>query len=676
MSVIRIKIENYKSIRKCDIAITNINLLIGENGTGKTNILEAINYFYSNMLDNNIKTDVFDVNNNFSNEVKIAVTFDMNSFYKIAKYHIKQYLLNDKVSINHYGYYKKIMRICLDGARKNISLVMRQFKNNRIIWNYNYKDRSFLQSLFPFFYINTRNIDIVEWKEIWDIIGHLAKISNDEQLELHNELQDTLMNEDHKISDNINTIERILEDANIKIKKSTAREFAKSLAQTYLGGYSFNNNGYNLSFFSDGTNSVNYIKLLLRTVYYISKKKLKRPFILIDEPEISLHHLYIDELAEHLTKDMKEIHTIIATHSPRLTKNIIQSESLTNVYNLKLINKYTFTTKMKLFTETDGRARYFVTDEHANAYFSRAMILVEGETELELFTNYYIRELFPFLKHIDLYKALSNDVLRDIVHPNQIKTRIPFLLIIDMDKAIKYQRANNKFELGDYLKKSRLNTKENFLFNKKKNFTRYNTYLARKRICAMTEKCRFHIFTPMYSCKDPNFKQYVNAIKNYLLNYNTYACKTTIEGLLITEESSDYILAFMKNKKPTGTFNHFETLYNGLQKTDRLNALRLAYRGKTDLLQKLKNTNIEEIKKTTISKVSSDKTDGWITDFLGFYFKTVLSSYSVIINSKKDFVKALKDTQLKSKLAKEFLNTFPELGEVIYLSKKMISNIL
>ena len=49
MSLSRVIIKNYKSIKHCDVTLSGLNVLIGENGTGKTNLLEAINYFYNNL---------------------------------------------------------------------------------------------------------------------------------------------------------------------------------------------------------------------------------------------------------------------------------------------------------------------------------------------------------------------------------------------------------------------------------------------------------------------------------------------------------------------------------------------------------------------------------------------------------------------------------------------------
>lgn len=40
--ITQIKIENYKSILSLDLDLGRVNVLIGENGSGKTNILEAV----------------------------------------------------------------------------------------------------------------------------------------------------------------------------------------------------------------------------------------------------------------------------------------------------------------------------------------------------------------------------------------------------------------------------------------------------------------------------------------------------------------------------------------------------------------------------------------------------------------------------------------------------------
>lgn len=68
MPLTRLIIKNFKSIKNCDISLSELNVLIGENGTGKTNLLDAISYFYRNLTDSDISEHVFDENNHYSNE--------------------------------------------------------------------------------------------------------------------------------------------------------------------------------------------------------------------------------------------------------------------------------------------------------------------------------------------------------------------------------------------------------------------------------------------------------------------------------------------------------------------------------------------------------------------------------------------------------------------------------
>jgi predicted ATPase len=56
----RIKIENFKSIRKLDLELKPINILIGANGAGKSNFLsffELINYYDARAFEPNLKRD-------------------------------------------------------------------------------------------------------------------------------------------------------------------------------------------------------------------------------------------------------------------------------------------------------------------------------------------------------------------------------------------------------------------------------------------------------------------------------------------------------------------------------------------------------------------------------------------------------------------------------------------
>lgn len=84
MPLTRLIIKNFKSIKNCDISLSELNVLIGENGTGKTNLLDAISYFYRNLTDSDISERVFDENNHYSNELRITLVYDLSQFVKIS----------------------------------------------------------------------------------------------------------------------------------------------------------------------------------------------------------------------------------------------------------------------------------------------------------------------------------------------------------------------------------------------------------------------------------------------------------------------------------------------------------------------------------------------------------------------------------------------------------------
>lgn len=94
-------------------------------------------------------------------------------------------------------------------------------------------------------------------------------------------------------------------------------------------GSGFEKAGHNLSYYSTGTNSLQYISLYLNAIFHLTRSKLKEPLLLLDEPELHLHHSYIDQLCALLTAPHSSVNTIISTHSSRLLRNFIQKERQT-----------------------------------------------------------------------------------------------------------------------------------------------------------------------------------------------------------------------------------------------------------------------------------------------------------------------------------------------------------
>lgn len=205
MPLCRIQIDNFKSIKRADLSLNHINMFIGENGAGKTNVLDAVDYFYSNLSTSNIRLDVFDCNNHFSNQIRIRLSFDLSGFVKIAKAQSESNGDDDSDSSGdskYVGYYRKIISMAPKSENYICILELSQIKGQPIRWNYGYEDRSIIKSLFPLFHLDTRFLDIHKWDYLWDVIGELGKVANSERKSLESKISSILLDHDGEIAKN------------------------------------------------------------------------------------------------------------------------------------------------------------------------------------------------------------------------------------------------------------------------------------------------------------------------------------------------------------------------------------------------------------------------------------------------------------------------------------------
>lgn len=659
MPLTHIRIENFKSIKRCDLDLCNLNTLIGANGTGKTNILDALNYFYINLTETHMQTDIFDLNNRFSNEVNITLTFDLSDFVKISKSHTDDLsmLFDDDSDKDRYrSYYKAI--ISLAGTQKNnqFSIKLTQTKEKGIQWSEKYEHRFIIKSLFPVFYVSSRDLDINEWSQIWNILGELGKISNTQRKTVQENIK-TIIDNDSEISKKIKGIQDIFDSSEVSIRKSTSKDFATTLSKIYFEGNTIYQKGRNLRYFSTGTNSVKYIELLLKAINEIAKNKLKEPVVIFDEPEISLHPNYIDELAEDFLQVDSRLRIIISTHSSRLIKNIMTSEDLC-LYRISIKEKHSHVVKMRKYTQYSPDSKYRVLDDHINSYFSRAILFVEGETELELFANPYLQLLFPQIKKYDIYQAMSQSPILNIMHPNKAHSEIPYICLIDADKAIDFDTSTYKLILKNEFF---VETKEKFLFRNKKESEIYLPHL-RTRIEKMADKLHIHCFKPLYSSRDQNLIEFKSSIHKYLGRYNIFVFDTTIEGALINHQTFSFAMDFLKSKNKASDFNTFQTYLASHGGTDKINLLRLVYNGKTDLLKTFKSVRKGLGEDSIILErvIIGKKTSGWVSEYIDCFFASMLpDEYE---KSPKGMTKYFEENEkAQKKVMSEFRYNFSEL---------------
>lgn len=672
MPIQSIHIQYYKSFKDCTLFLRDINTLLGENGAGKSNFLSAITYFYQNMTQASPRFDIFDVNNPFSNEITLTVTFDLTRFWRIARNKVKA-SRHVKEDIPYLGYYKKILSLLSDHPDNLLSLTMRQRKNGPVVWSLPYEDRAFLKGLFPVFFLDCRSIDLTDWNSVWDVLGTIASVSNTEKDRILDDLENSLYKDQTEMGRKVSVVQHVLRQTGI-VTKETSKDFTIALLSLLLRGRTFQNQAHQFNYFSTGTNSLNYLSLYISSISELSSVKLKEPLILLDEPEISLHHLYIDEFFKMIASNAVGSRFIISTHSARFVRNIIKNGLSDSIYSVKKKDSYSFLQRLRLF-DLKQKQRVAATDELANAYFSRAMLLVEGQTERELFSNPYLQLLFPALQKIDIFEASSNDSIKNSILPDRTYEQTPYLMLIDMDKAISYNTKTRHFSAGEYLKGKIPHKKEKFLMDQKHGAYRTDVLSLRKRIFAMTEKCQFHIIGDCYACSDPSFVAYIEAIKKYLSYYHIFVCRTTVEGLLVTKDSLPCVLDFLQARAKPEDSRALERLHALLiarPPLEQENILRLLFEGKSDLIVSLKNTLLpDEDKKLLASlrkKLRLNKTE-WISEYLPFYFSTLLGASS-------NTIRQLQNPPDKAFALARFRDVYPELCKLLDLLSSLPRGIV
>lgn len=667
MSITKIQIENFRSIQHCVLNFDNINLLIGENGTGKSNILDAVRHFYACLLQENDGAACYNFQNRFSNEFTISLTFDFRHLKRISGNNRQR----DSES-NYEGYYNWISR------RKQFeTLTLRQIKGKAARWNQDRRYRQNILNLFPLYAVDARKVDLTDWSQLWDIIGDLMKVHRAREAEIAAEISSIKDKEDYKLEERFTKLLESFDRAKIQIKPYTPKQYASTMSKLLFKGDVFSFKDSKLDYMSNGTNAFNYTNLLIEILKLIFIYKIKEPVVILDEPEISLHHKLIDRLTERILGCHDTIRFLIATHSPRLLKNILKLEqSNCMVIHVSKANGHTHTSAVTLFSQdSDKRLRIFMTDQHANAYFSRYILSVEGASENEVFSNKYLQALFPFLRDVDIMEGMSDDVVQRIISPEHRHFQTQFLLLADMDKFLVRSEDNTHFELRSKYFSGKEPPRERYYYSP----LRSEQLLCLKRIRALAERGRFRYWTPFYSCKDPNFQELLRLIREYLLRRNLFAAFTTVEGMLITYSNFP---TFYNYCRESDLFSYAPTdldhAYNGMTRNDRLNFTRLLFSGKSDFLLNLdeicrRNTGFDPALKNLIEHNRQGKTGGWISGWLDYFFRSSASSYGIPCETLSQFSEAAENKELRFFLLRDFYNYFPELFDLTEIIRQQMS---
>ncbi|MBF8436534.1 AAA family ATPase [Halanaerobiaceae bacterium Z-7014] len=651
MPIKSIEFKNCKSLKDIFLDIDDINLLIGENGTGKTNVIKALDYFYSNLTEDNFNEDFHDKNNPYSQYFEISIEYDL-SLIEMESHSIK-----DNIYIN------RLMEFKDDNLNDDsFKLILKQYKNEKPEWNYGFKIRQAVKHIYPFYLFRSNNIQVSDWQLLWDIIGDLSRLSVESKGDIRNYIKKEVFNTEDQTDkgiiskenkDVVEFLSSIMDNRDIDVRGFNTKEVFINLSQLYLGGKNLKSGDKSFDYYSDGTNLFKYFNVIIDLVYKISEKKLAEPLILVDEPEMSLHNYYVDKLSKKIVRNAvtdktksKSLKFIIATHSPRFTKHIIKKDNA-NLFHFSFKKNYTSYSKLK--TKQVKSSYNVITETEANLLFARAIVYLEGDSDLELFLNQNIIDLYPEIDQVEFYHNLSNSKNDVLLIPKQSSYSVPYLFVVDMDEIIEYNYKQNKISIKNK-QLNPLGTKNNDNESDKKTLSKKEKYYygdEREEIKKIHVSIQ-NLLDNKFSFKkilhaDEKYKDFIELkklIKEYCLLYNIYVNETTIEGILINKNNYEIFREWLLNYdfKKEDDLNYLIDLYPENEEykvtlyrlivEGKLNST-LKYKYSNDKIDKLANkynVNFNEYdQKEILEKINNisnniEKTEGWITSFLNYYF--------------------------------------------------------
>jgi len=610
---------------------TNFDLycMLGKNGAGKTTAIDGIRYFYKMANKTFEIEDIIDKLNMYAQKMYIEITFDFSNLLTNNK---NKYLETVLKSYEEYIVDSKLL------------VRMTQFKNSEVVW-YPLNDVYFVRKIlkiFPVFFVNTRFISLTDWSELWNIISEISISGIKESTEIVDEkLKDVFeATYGEKFNKSIRKIKKIFDEENIKINDKDYIVRFKNAIMTQLGGDTFLTDNNSLLYYSDGMNSLKYIKLLLKLIVDLSDTAWKNSLIILDEPEIGLHPKFIEELADlFLINRSKKVNYLLTTHSSHFISSILKNGTSVCFYRLYLINGYTNIEKIRNIIET--KDTFLMNDAEAESYFSDTIVFVEGQTEIQLLKNRNLNTLFPYLKRITIYNTKSTDTVTNLILPQQANMTVPYINILDMDKILTFNTEKKKFSIA----KSEINPLYNSKIKKKEKYLIYNkggekfyTYNLRNRIQGVLKKSTFTQNLTQFWIKNPEYIFLLKMVNLYCNKNNVFVMRTTIEGAIVNEKNYEVVLKWLETKLIESTFNKLCDLLNKYPDCIeyKTTILRLVLNGKLDSLQNMKyskdktgnvRANVPEDVYNGVLFIKNkigNKTSGWVIEFIDYYLNNVL----------------------------------------------------
>lgn len=439
MKIKSIHIEKFRSIQKADINFSDVNAIVGENNTGKTSILLALNAFF-NFRDEKIRFE--NQTHRYAARMNTYITVTFSDVSGILEF--QNYVLNDELNIQFqysysenkksYYYIKNSTKVSVDDGITDIIknyliyIYVPTNRNNRdISWSADSLLKEYVMEYARDYTQNRDNISV--------------KVK-----QAGNSLHSSILS---KIEKQLKSL--YLQDGNGVF----SLEYSVDLDYKYLLdklSISYNENGNKFSLVDCGSGVISMsIIALFRAKALLSNKSV---FLAIEEPEQNLHPQAQKSFIKYLkeNKNELEVQAIFTTHSPVMI-NELGYQDIILVRKIKDIKRGYKTKTTQLSTSfltrygiNDVRSQNFFSLRNGDFFFSRFVVITESPIDAQVFIN-LISPKIP--EKASLVSFISLDGVANAKYPYFLlkELELPFCLIVDKDFYVDYT--------NDQLEKSR-----------------------------------------------------------------------------------------------------------------------------------------------------------------------------------------------------------------------------
>lgn len=361
MKIKKLFIKKYKNLKEIDIDFSNneFGLFIGDNGSGKSNLLEALINIFKGVMNQSVALFEFKIEYSLSDGKNIEIQSDENELYKVKvnnkRITLKRFksilkdnnqkILPDNILVYYSGHSSKMKEL--------IDFSIYEFVNN--LEKGYYVPRKF-------FYLNPDSFPLVllsilgsELEDIRRFVKINLKIESLESFEIvldKNKLIEytsyfietlkkiSVKQEDFKnitrLTFEAKSLSKIIEHRDIGYDRDLFKYLDMAYNTKQLKSLSVNcrlNNGEVISHedFSEGEKQYLMLNAVIEFFGY------KDTLYLFDEPDTFFHPAWQREFLKDLKKNGIETQMIITTHSPVMLSNV-EDEDIYIVHNENIFN--------------------------------------------------------------------------------------------------------------------------------------------------------------------------------------------------------------------------------------------------------------------------------------------------------------------------------------------------